>query len=390
MTPHDLYAEMAGAAGPARRAARTPADLLAGARPVVLYGAGNMGREVLRLLTSQGWGVRCFLDRNARPGDQVEGVPVHPLDAPACDEEARRETPVIVTIFNPDVAMPALLQQLRGLGWRNVMPFVEFHRFFAAELGDRFWLTELDFYRGLAGPMRAAADLWSDRRSREVYDAVLRYRLEADPACLPAPDLDNQYFPNDVPAWEWPCRFVDCGAFDGDTLAHLSDTGFALEAVAAFEPDADNLRQLSRQMASLAAAPAGPETLLWPCAVSSATARLRFDSGRGAASGLSTDGPEFVQAVALDEALIGFRPTLIKMDIEGAEHDALLGARGLIERHRPGLAICVYHRPQDLWEIPLLLQSWNLGYRFYLRSHRHNGFDLVLYAVPATPENPLP
>ena len=390
MTPQDLYGELAGASGPAQRAAHTPADLLAGARSVVLYGAGNMGREVRRLLTSQGWEVRCFLDRNARPGDQVEGTPVHSPDDFACDEAARREMPVIVTIFNPDVAMPALLRQLRELGWRNVMLFVEFHRRFAAELGDRFWLTALDFYRGLDGPLRAAADLWSDRQSREVYDAVLRYRLEADPARLPAPDLDHQYFPTDVPAWKLPCRFVDCGAFDGDTLAHLQRTGFALEAVAAFEPDADNLRRLSGQMASLAAAPAGPEALLWPCAVSSATARLRFDSGHGAASGLSTDGQEFVQAVALDEALAGFRPTLIKMDIEGAEYGALLGARGLIERHRPGLAICVYHRPQDLWEIPLLLQSWNLGYQFYLRAHRHNGFDLVLYAVPVSPKSSLP
>ena len=386
MTPQDLYGELASGSGPTR----PPVDLLAGAGSVVLYGAGNMGREVLRLLTSQGRNVRCFLDRNARPGDQVEGVPVYPPDDPACDEAARRETPVIVTIFNPDVAMPALRQQLRGLGWRNVMLFVEFHRRFAAELGDRFWLTALDFYRGLEGPLRAAADLWSDRQSREIYDAVLRYRLEADPARLPAPDLDHQYFPPDVPAWERPCRFVDCGAFDGDTLAHLQRTGFALEAVAAFEPDADNLRRLSGQMASLAAAPAGPEALLWPCAVAAATARLRFDSGRGAASGLSTAGQEFVQAVALDEALAGFRPTLIKMDIEGAEHGALLGARGLIERHRPGLAICVYHRPQDLWEIPRLVQSWNLGYRFYLRAHRHNGFDLVLYAVPAPPKSSLP
>ena len=386
MTSQDLYGELASASGPAN----PPADLLADARPVVLYGAGNMGREVLRLLTSQGWSVRCFLDRKARPGDQVEGVPVYPPDHPACDEAARREMLVIVTIFNPDVAMPALRQQLREAGWRNVMLFVEFHRRFEAELGDRFWLTALDFYRGLDGPMRTAADLWSDRQSREVYDAVLRYRLEADPARLPAPDLDHQYFPADVPAWKLPCRFVDCGAFDGDTLAHLQRTGFPLEAVAAFEPDVENLRRLSGQMASLASAPAGPEALLWPCAVSSATVRLRFDSGRGAASGLSTDGQEFVQAVALDEALAGFRPTLIKMDIEGAEHDALLGARALIERHRPGLAICVYHRPQDLWEIPLLVQSWNLGYQFFLRTHRHNGFDLVLYAVPAAPKSSLP
>ena len=123
--------------------------------------------------------------------------------------------------------------------------------------------------------------------------------------------------------------------------------------------------------------------MLWPCAVHNRTMRLRFASGLGMASVVRADGAEIVQAVSLDDALSGFRPTLIKMDIEGAEYDALLGARETIHRYRPGLAVCVYHQPQHLWQIPLLIQSWSLGYRFWLRPHAHNGFDLVLYAQAA-------
>lgn len=385
MDRRDLYDQLADASASMPQNERNVADFLAGAPAVILYGAGHLGRDVLRLLAARGTNVRCFLDRNARPGDRVEGVPVQEPEDAAFDEAARRETPVVVTIFNPDVDLPALLEKLRRSGWQKVMPFVEFHRGFAAELGDRFWLTTLDFYRTQAVPIRAAAALWNDPRSREIYDAVLRSRLGADPVVLPAPDLEHQYFPADVPAWQTPCRFVDCGAFDGDTLAQLRRTGLALEAVAAFEPDADNVRKLAAQMASMATMPNGPETLLWPCAVSSATMRLRFDSGRGAASGLHADGSETVQAVALDEALAGFRPTLIKMDIEGAEPDALHGAQGIIRRHRPGLAICIYHRPEHLWTIPALIHGWGLGYRFFLRVHRYNGFDVVLYALPTPP-----
>ena len=91
----------------------------------------------------------------------------------------------------------------------------------------------------------------------------------------------------------------------------------------------------------------------------------------------------------LDEILAkGHAPNYIdfmSIDIEGAEYDALLGAREMIHRHRPGLAICLYHRPEHLWQIPLLVHSWNLGYRFFLRSHALNGWELVLYSMPANP-----
>ena len=74
--------------------------------------------------------------------------------------------------------------------------------------------------------------------------------------------------------------------------------------------------------------------------------------------------------------------TDLKMDIEGAELDALHGAERTIRRTRPRLAICVYHRAEHLWEIPLFVRDLGLGYDFYLRSLGRYGFDVVMYAVP--------
>ena len=71
------------------------------------------------------------------------------------------------------------------------------------------------------------------------------------------------------------------------------------------------------------------------------------------------------------------------MDIEGAEFGALWGARKTIARHRPALAICLYHRPEHLWQIPLLVNEWYGGRaRLFLRAHCYNGFELVLYVFP--------
>ncbi|MFH1618985.1 MAG: FkbM family methyltransferase [bacterium] len=69
------------------------------------------------------------------------------------------------------------------------------------------------------------------------------------------------------------------------------------------------------------------------------------------------------------------------MDIEGAELDALKGAAETIKKNRPKLAICIYHKPSDLFEIPLFIKSLVPEYRFYLRQHQPISCDLVLYAV---------
>jgi len=70
------------------------------------------------------------------------------------------------------------------------------------------------------------------------------------------------------------------------------------------------------------------------------------------------------------------------MDIEGAEFDALRGARKVIERDRPLLAICVYHTQDDIWRIPLLIHEMVPGHHLFLRAYEGDGFQTVVYAIP--------
>lgn len=73
--------------------------------------------------------------------------------------------------------------------------------------------------------------------------------------------------------------------------------------------------------------------------------------------------------VRLDDVLGDRRITLLKMDIEGAEKAALEGAEKLIKSQRPKLAVCVYHRIEDLWEIPIMLKNWVPEYSISIRHH---------------------
>ena len=73
---------------------------------------------------------------------------------------------------------------------------------------------------------------------------------------------------------------------------------------------------------------------------------------------------------------------VLALENDPAELDALRGAERLIRRSHPRLAICVYHRAEHLWEIPLFVRDLGLQYDYFLRSHGHFGFDVVMYAVP--------
>jgi hypothetical protein len=89
-----------------------------------------------------------------------------------------------------------------------------------------------------------------------------------------------------------------------------------------------------------------------------------------------------VDCITIDKFFAQIKPTYIKMDIEGSELKALHGARKTVKKYLPVLAICVYHKPKDIWEIPLYINSISNKYRFFLRAHGLEGWELVCYAVP--------
>lgn len=107
---------------------------------------------------------------------------------------------------------------------------------------------------------------------------------------------------------------------------------------------------------------------------------LSFSSENGEASAVVSNGNSRIQCVKLDECLTGQRVDYIKLDVEGHEVAALEGARGIIERYHPVLAIAAYHRWDDIWRIPDFLQRCAPDYKITYRMHEYNTFDSVFYA----------
>jgi FkbM family methyltransferase len=311
----------------------------------------------------------AFVDNDALlVGTELEGIRVATPAAAAGGQGG--EALFVVTTFLPTGGgVRSRLDELAALGCRRTTSYLTLGwRYsgllphFGADLPSRI----LDH----AGELERVAQLWSDDCSRETFRRQLCWRLRADFEGTPAPAPD-QYFPRDILRPIPDEVFVDCGAFDGDTV-RAAPWPFA--RILAIEPDPANaarLRCLDRAGIQL------HEVLLGSVAGSA-----RFD-GRGTmASSRSETGAIEIPVVTLDELTAGDRPTFIKLDVEGDELAVLQGGRNTLEACGPVVAVCAYHRPEDLWTIPLFLHDALPAHRMFLRAHAWDGFELVVYAVP--------
>jgi FkbM family methyltransferase len=177
---------------------------------------------------------------------------------------------------------------------------------------------------------------------------------------------------------------IDAGACFGDTAL-----GFAAAAGAEGRVYAFDIMPLHMQIirANLAANPALAGRIeVTEAALADRSDQALYIHGEGP-SALVNDKPSErkVQVATIDEFAEERRlPRIdfIKMDIEGAELDALRGAEQTLRRWRPKLAISLYHQPTDIFEIPLYIERLGLGYAYYLEHYTIHNEETVLFAVP--------
>lgn len=225
--------------------------------------------------------------------------------------------------------------------------------------------------------MRLYNDL-EDKKSKKVLENVLYGRTLFDYSFFTSIFEENQYFPNQVVDLSNNEVFIDAGAYDGDTLrTFLEHTEGQFNKYYAFEPNEELYRCLQEKQ----------ERDARIVCIKKAVGKEKKEAfllDKAAGSGFVMEENEHdasrIQVIDLDE--LEFKNvTYIKMDIEGSEMDALIGATELIKRCRPKLAICIYHKYTDILEIPEYIRSLNLDYKLYMRHHSKIYSETVLYAI---------
>lgn len=358
---------------PAQFATR-PMRQLQTERPVWIFGAGQFGRDVCVALQAQGFEVHGFVE--TKPAvQQLMGIQVVDWQqwATVCNDAQ-----LVIGVFNRGMPFDALDRIARSSGASDIFMPWDIYSQFETHMGWRYWLGAPETLLNQLPAIERTYQLLSDELSRRCLVDICAFRVGLNPEYASFQHPDNQYFNaltlnalgrSDV-------RFVDGGAYNGDTFAEFCSLANVTQAYL-FEPDEDNFRALVRNVSR------GPsKTMCLPLALADSYTVLKFSAGAGEGAAISDKGSVHVAAAALDDVLCGRNVDFIKLDVEGAEAQALNGARQLIHRSRPVLALSLYHHPQDLWALPELLASMCENYSFYIRQHYFNSFDSVLYAIP--------
>ncbi len=253
--------------------------------------------------------------------------------------------------------------------------------------GNPSRIMDMQFIEKNRELLQETYDLLSDNESRKVMEKYVLARLSGDVSPLSKLNSRKYLYDYELLNLEEQDIVVDAGSFDGDSIREMQQyINGRLSHVYAFEPDEATFGMLKRNMGNrddIDCICAG----LWKV-----NAILNFGGSGTMSSKLEDCETECKTKVYfLDQFLGDSKASLIKMDIEGAELDALAGAEKTITSVMPKLAICIYHKNEDLFSIPLYLKkitekSQNKKYRFYFRKHSHSATETVCYAIPETIE----
>lgn len=177
--------------------------------------------------------------------------------------------------------------------------------------------------------------------------------------------------------------FCDVGSFDGNTSMRFIEWCKGIyKRIYAFEADHENIHRCIKKLKSTE----DIKHIVVPKGCWSKEGKMTFSpKGNGSSSFVflkdKDDCSVTVDVTTIDEELRDDVPTFIKMDIEGAEWEALVGAECTIRMHTPKLAISVYHKDEDIITIPELILSYCPHYRIYFRHYSLTSSETVMYAI---------
>ena len=216
-----------------------------------------------------------------------------------------------------------------------------------------------------------------DDQSRSVLNGIINFRLSLVAFFVAdiASPFNEEFFPQDILKFEENEIFVDGGAYDGDSYEHFLRLAPSLSKAYLFEPDSSICEKAALRIGD------DKRALICNYGLWSKSATLYFSNTGGMDGAISEKGELSIKVVAADE-FIEDRISHIKLDVEGAEAQALMGAQLHIKYDRPKMAIALYHRAHDLWHIPELIEKYGGSYRFSLRHYSQTMDDSIVYAYP--------
>ena len=342
----------------------------------VLYGTGSACERIMRLMEERGIAVSgIFASDGFVRGKLFHGFPV---ESYAVMKERFGSDMTVLLCFGTD--RPEVLSNIERIEAESGLLAPDIAVIPETDESGRERVFDPASAAEHAEEIKAVRSMLSDEQSRLVFDSVISYRLSGELRYLRAcetPERDIwRLFVSGAAERGRPPVLMDLGAYTGDTADlflsvydELSGSAGSADKplgsmpqprVLAVEPEARNCRKLEERL--------GGDSRVIPvrAAAGSRAGVSEFSSGGGRGSLSRKTRPVAVETIdSLAESYVP--PGLIKLDIEGAEADALEGGRLTVERFGPALLVSAYHRLRDMWELPLMISGMRRYDRVLLR-----------------------
>jgi len=341
-----------------------------------IFGAGNIGRKMLRGLVARGCNVRGFLDNNsALRGQAIESMPIFEWK----DLRLELNAVCVVSIWHYQHDPKETAKQAESVGFRYVIHFSALASLW--ELPDVLPNYAVDNPAVLFNQQteKRFLNLWHslDDESRCVLSQIIKFHALPDPYNLPL--ISTRRLPFD------PIRvasYVDGGAYVGDDFASRLQAFKSLKEAVLIEPDPHSFQILSNRLfpGSVVVCPLN-------AALGAGAGLVNFQANGNWGSRVVADKDGVsglrIPSIALDAVAVNLpSPMYVKMDLEGHELEALKGSTGLLERMDVILSVTLEHRALDLFEIPEFLSGFPNRSLFLYPHDSEFSMDLVIYSVP--------
>ena len=338
-------------------------------KKIVLFGTGDGADKILKVMECYELKPVCFTatgDFGMKP--DFRGYPVLTFE----EVEKRHRDFIILICFGSE--NPEVLERLYSLCenyevFAPDLPVIsDIDDFSPESFSTKGYIYTPDYVEENEEKLSKTRKMLADEKSKEVFDSWLAYRLSGKTDILeqiasPRDEIisllklkDNEHF-------------IDAGAYKGDTVDEfLAATNKKFKKITAIEPDIKNYTALRRKFYAYGSGLfAHVNAVAWN---EDSTIDFTIKSGRAGGVGIKGERVTKVNTVKIDTLCQDEKPTYIKLDVEGAEAKVIEGAKAVITKHRPKMIVSLYHRTEDMFELPLLINSLNPKYKLYLRKTR--------------------
>lgn len=347
-------------------------DLQEHRKKLVFFGAGLLGRSEYVIFQNEGVEADLFCDNDKKLWGRVI------TDHKSCISPVELSTMKNIVVFITMGKAYEALEQLNAMSLESAeiyqYPLLSF---------EKMHNNQFDYSKEeICGKLGQMFELLEDEQSKEAAYWQVRgwFADSAELNSIFYRDImtGDGYVPKDIFPDVEEETVVDCGTYDGDTYRYLKEKGMTWQKYIGFEMNRENY---DRFMESVTDQDERASLQLYHAGVGDREETVTYYNGLSG-SKIVDNGTESSQIVLVDHVLEESEMmSYLKMDIEGAEMPALRGAKDTIKRCRPKCAICAYHQPSDLWDIPIFLKELVPEYRIYFRHHDYIHTDIICYAA---------